>query len=75
MDELNRIEFNPDILSGKPVIKGTRISVEIILNKISAGTNRERIQDELDISKEDITAAVKYAEKIIANEDIYEVVS
>ena len=69
----NRIEINPDILVGKPVIKGTRISVEIILNKISAGINWEKIQDELDIEKEDIVAALKYAEKVIANEEIFEV--
>lgn len=75
MIAIDRIEINPDILSGKPVIKGTRISVEIILNKISAGISWEKIQNELDITNEDITAAVKYAEKVIANEDIFEVLN
>ncbi len=73
MIALNRIEINPDVLSGKPVIKGTRISVEIILNKVSSGISWENIQNELDISEEDIMAALKYAEKVIANEEIFEV--
>jgi uncharacterized protein (DUF433 family) len=71
----NRIEVNPDVLAGKPIIKGTRISVEIILNKVSAGKSWENIQDELDISKEDIIAAIKYAEKVIANEELFELVN
>ena len=70
-----RIEINPDILIGKPVIKGTRISVELILNKISAGKSWDNIQNELDITKEDIIAALKYAEKIISNEEIFEVIN
>lgn len=73
MEYINRIEINPDVLVGKPVIKGTRISVELILNKVSAGIGWDKIQDELDITKEDIVAALKYAEKIVANEDIFEV--
>ena len=70
----NRIEINPDILVGKPVIKGTRISVEIILNKVSAGISWKKIQDELGIKKENIVAALKYAEKVIANEEIFETI-
>ncbi len=73
MDYMNRIEINPKVLLGKPVIKGTRIAVELIINKVSAGHSWEKIQDELDITKDDIVAALKYAEKIIANEDILEV--
>ncbi len=74
MKTLNRIEINSDILSGKPIIKDTRISVEIILNKISTGISWEDIEHELDIEKEDIIASLKYAEKIIANEEIFEVI-
>ena len=72
MNHMNRIEINPKVLLGKPVIKGTRISVELIINKVSSGHSWEIIQNELDIKKDDIVAALKYAEKVIANEDILE---
>ena len=71
MNYIDKIEINPDILVGKPVIKGTRISVELILNKVSAGISWDKIQDELDITKDDIIAAIKYAEKLVANEEIF----
>ena len=71
MDNLDRIQINPDVLVGKPVIRGTRISIELILNKVSAGLDWDKIQDELDITKDDIIAAIKYAEKLVANEEIF----
>jgi len=39
MSYLNRIESNPDIMLGKPVIKGTRITVELILKKLASGNS------------------------------------
>jgi len=75
MIAIDRIELNSDVLFGKPVIKGTRISIEIILNKICAGKSWENIQNELDIQKEDISAALKYVEKVIANKEIFEVIN
>jgi uncharacterized protein (DUF433 family) len=67
----NRIEINPEVLAGKPIIKGTRISVEQILRKVGSGISWDIIMDELDITKEDIISALKYAENVIANEDIF----
>lgn len=67
----NRIEINPDVLTGKPIIKGTRISVEQILRKVSAGISWDIIMDELDLTKEDIISALKYAENVIANEEFF----
>jgi len=70
---LKRIEINPNILCGKPVIKGTRISVELILEKLVLGYNFNEIIYDYDITEEDIKAALTYAYELVANEEILEV--
>jgi len=70
---LKRIEINTGILCGKPVIKGTRISVELILEKLASGYNFNEIVYDYDITEEDIKAAVTYAYELVANEEIIEV--
>jgi len=58
---LNRIEINPDIMSGKPVIKGTRITIEIILEKLSQNIPvPEILADYPKLTAEDIQAAIAY---------------
>ena len=70
---LERIEINTEILCGKPVIKGTRISVELVLEKLASGYNFNEIVYDYDITEEDIKAAVTYAYELVANEGIIEV--
>ena len=70
---LKRIEINPKILGGKPVIKGTRISVELILEKLVLGYNFSEIIYDYDITEQDIKAALTYAYGLVANEEILEV--
>ena len=71
MNYQNKIEHNPDIMLGKPVIKGTRISVEIILKKLSEGASVEELLKSYPmLTKEDIYACLYYASAIIANEEI-----
>ncbi len=68
---LERIEINSSILSGKPIIKGTRISVEFILELLSSGMSTESIIKEYPhLSKQDILAAVNYAANIVKREEI-----
>jgi uncharacterized protein (DUF433 family) len=56
-----RIEINPAIMMGKPVIRGTRIMVELILRKLAEGTSQgELLQDYPYLTTEDIRAAVAY---------------
>lgn len=58
-----RITVNPKIICGKPVIKGTRIPVYLILNLLAAGYSFERIIKAYpQISKKDIKAALNYAQ-------------
>lgn len=66
------IEINPKIMMGKPVIKGTRITVEMILEKLSAGESEEDILlAHPHISKEDIKAALAFAAQSLKGEKIY----
>ena len=69
----NRININPDIMLGKPVIKGTRIPVELVIRKIGEGASIEDLLDAYpNITKEDIRAAFLYAADNLANEiDIF----
>ncbi len=70
MTTIDRIEVNPKIMMGKPVIRGTRIPVELILRKLSEGAKeRELAQAYPRLTKEDIHAAIRYAADTLAHED------
>ncbi len=57
-----RIEINPQIMGGKPVIRGTRVSVEIVLRKLGAGLTAEAIiADHPRLTPDDIRAAYAFA--------------
>ncbi len=65
-----RIEVNPKILFGKPVIKGTRIPVYAILDLMAAGLNIEQVLEEYPhLKKEDIIAAIEFASGIVKKEE------
>lgn len=67
----SRIVSHPSILRGKPVIRGTRVSVEHVLDLISSGLTPERIAEEHPhLSREDVLAAVHYAAQILKREEI-----
>jgi uncharacterized protein (DUF433 family) len=71
MNKHKRIEINPDIMFGKPVIKGTRITVEHILYKLGAGLTPEQIIEEHPhLIIEDIHAAQQFAADHLADEEI-----
>ena len=68
---LDRIEVNPKVMVGKPVIKGTRIPVELILRMLSQGISEEEILEEYPhLTKEDIQAALAYAAEALAVEEV-----
>ncbi len=69
---LKRIELNPAIMLGKPVIKGTRIPVELILLKLSEGATEADLLDAYPrLTKLDIQAALAYAASSLAHETIF----
>lgn len=66
-----RIEINPEIMRGKPVIKGTRITVESILRKLGAGMSaKEIVADHPHLTEDDIRAAQAFAADYIEDEEI-----
>jgi len=70
----DRIEINPQVLSGKPVIAGTRISVGLVLELLAHNWNPQKILVEYPIlHQEDIQAAIAYASQRIKREEIYPV--
>jgi len=72
MRKMNRIEINPGILSGKPVIRNTRIPVELIIKLVAQRWTDEQIIKEYPmLKKEDIKAALLYVEKLVQNEEVY----
>jgi len=65
MENATRITVDPDIMHGKPCIKGTRISVELILNLLAGGMSEERIlADYPDLTNEDIRACLQNASRL-----------
>jgi uncharacterized protein (DUF433 family) len=70
----DRITSDPAILGGKPIIRGTRISVGIILEWIASGTSRDDIiRKHQHLTSEDVEQALAYAAKSVRNEVLVEV--
>ncbi|MFI5378621.1 MAG: DUF433 domain-containing protein [Tepidisphaerales bacterium] len=61
-----RIEINPDVHFGKPIIRGTRVPVTRILGEVAAGTPWSQIQAQYDVTADDIQAAVAFANELVA---------
>ncbi|MCL5405337.1 MAG: DUF433 domain-containing protein [Deltaproteobacteria bacterium] len=67
----DRVEINPKIMLGKPVIRGTRITVELIIRKLSEGAGEQDILDAYPhLTGDDIRAALAYAADSLAHEEI-----
>ena len=69
MNWKDRIEVNPAVLVGKPIIKGTRISVELILDRLADGwTMEEVLASYPNVSREDVLAALSFASELFKEE-------
>jgi len=69
----DRIELNPKVHHGKPVIAGTRVPVHMVLGLLGNGLNPEEItRDYYDhITTEDILACIRYANSLVEDEEVY----
>ncbi|MGH7782918.1 MAG: DUF433 domain-containing protein, partial [Candidatus Binatia bacterium] len=66
----DRIEINPKVMMGKPVIRGTRIPIELILRKLSEGATEDDLLDAYPrLEVKDIQAAIGYAADTLAHEE------
>jgi uncharacterized protein (DUF433 family) len=72
---LKRIESDPKVMVGKPVIRGTRITVEHIMNELAAGMSAAEIVSQYRprLSEEDVRAACAYASALLSGERIFPV--
>ncbi|MFN8489785.1 MAG: DUF433 domain-containing protein [Caldilineaceae bacterium] len=69
---LNRISLDPTIMLGKPVIRGTRIPVELLIRMVAQGISYQEIQEEYPgLQTEDIQAALFYAAATVAHEQVF----
>jgi uncharacterized protein (DUF433 family) len=68
----DRIIVNPEILVGKPVVKGTRIPVELVLERLEEDTNTKLLfEDYPQLTSEDIKACLWYAKELVKGEEVY----
>jgi len=72
MNWKDRITVDPKVLVGKPIIKGTRISVEFVVDLLGRGWTVEQILQEYDhLTREDIQACLAYASDVLKSERVY----
>lgn len=71
MELAERIAVDKSVRFGRPVIRGTRVPVDLILGKLAGGMSYEEVAAEYQISRDDILAALEYASRTIADERIH----
>jgi uncharacterized protein (DUF433 family) len=72
MKSPSRIILDPSILAGKPIIRGTRISVDHVLELLASGWQESSILEEYPgLERKDILACIRYAQEIIRSERVY----
>ena len=70
MTVTDRIEINPKVMMGKPVVRGTRIPIELILRKLSEGATEDDLLEAYPrLRVEDIHAAIGFAADMLAHEE------
>jgi uncharacterized protein (DUF433 family) len=68
----DRIELDPEVLLGKPVVRGTRLAVEFVLDMVASGvTEQEILSNYPRLTHEDILACVAYAAEVLKSERVY----
>ena len=65
-----RITIDEDTRFGRPVIQGTRVPVDLVVGKLAAGLSTEEICAEYGIEREDVLAALAYAVRAVADEQV-----
>ncbi len=72
MTEHPRISLSPDVLGGKPVIRGTRLAVEFVIGLLADGwTEADILNNYPDITHDDVSACLAYARDMLSAEQVY----
>jgi uncharacterized protein (DUF433 family) len=67
-----RISIDPDVLVGKPVVTGTRIAVEFVIDLLARGYTKEQILAQYDhLTNDDVQACLAYAAEVLQSEKVY----
>jgi uncharacterized protein (DUF433 family) len=66
-----RIVIDPKVMGGKPVIRGTRVPVQVIVGALAGGMTRDEVCKEYRLAPEDIQAALAYATEALAQEKVH----
>ncbi len=73
---LKRIIVDPEIMAGKPIIRGTRIPVDLIIRLLGQGMTMEQIlEDYPHLSREDIQAALLYGAEVVGGEEVFPLIA
>lgn len=68
---LRRITSNPEVFGGKPIVRGQRISVELVLSLLAQGVSQDDLlQDYPSLDAKDVLACLAYAHAVIANDSL-----
>jgi uncharacterized protein (DUF433 family) len=72
MEWRNRITLDPKVLTGKPIVAGTRIAVEFVVDLLGRGWTVDRVLSEYEhLSREDVQACLAYASEVLKSERVY----
>jgi uncharacterized protein (DUF433 family) len=67
-----RIQIDPDVLAGKPVVRGTRLAVEFVIDLLAEGwSEAEILRNYPGLTREDIRACLAYARDVLQSEQVY----
>ncbi len=70
----NRIALDPKVLVGKPVVRGTRLSVEFVVGLMASGwTETQILENYPGLTRDDIAACLRYAHRLLEQERVYPV--
>ena len=70
-DWQDRIAIDPKVMGGKPVIKGRRVPLQVIVASLAGGDDVATVCDQFDITEEDVRAALAYAADVLQDERVY----
>lgn len=66
-----RISIDPKVMGGKPVIKGRRVPLQVIVGSLAGGDDIATVCDQFDITEDDVRAALAYAANVLDDERVY----
>jgi uncharacterized protein (DUF433 family) len=71
MDWEGRIAIDPKVMGGKPVIKGTRVPIQVIVGSLAGGDSIEQVCEGYHLTEEDVRAALAYAADVLSQERLH----